>query len=227
MLIFYNLIQGILFLSLIFAIFGVISRHFLMEKIFNLIAVFIILAFWLMLYGFEFLPLVILLLYVGAIAVLFLFVVIIVNPDYSEILEDKKLLNMNWKVKNQQGVALTYQEDKNVINSNNIYFNLIFTMQSLLYYIVGTIFVVLVSYFYDFYSLIWLNNEITIITPIYNSIMVDILYVANLLYHDFGLSFLIVGFMLLVSIVGVILLTVKKSTGLKRQNISVQFFRYR
>ena len=50
------------------------------------------LAFWLFLNGLEFLSLVILLLYIGAISVLFLFVVMIINPDFTDLLQQKQQL---------------------------------------------------------------------------------------------------------------------------------------
>jgi NADH-quinone oxidoreductase subunit J len=223
MLVFYNLVQWILLLCVIISIFGVISRRFLMEKIFYLIAVFITLSLWLMLYGFEFLPLVILLLYVGAIAVLFLFVVMIVNPDYSEILEEKRLLYNTWKQQNQFNIKV------NVVPVYSAFFNVILSIKGVIYFLLGILFVLLSSYFYDFHTLMWINTKVdSFILPIkHNNNVLDVLYLAELMYQDYGLSLLVVGLMLLVAIIGAILLTLKKSTNLKRQNISVQFFRYR
>ena len=73
-------------------IWDVVTRRFLMEKVFSLILVFFLLSFVLLLNGLEFLPLVILLLYIGAIAVLFLFVVMILNPDFLDLLNQKQQL---------------------------------------------------------------------------------------------------------------------------------------
>lgn len=73
-------------------IWDVLKLPLLLEKIFSLILVFFLLSFWMLLNGLEFLPLVILLLYVGAIAVLFLFVVMILNPDFLDLLNQKQQL---------------------------------------------------------------------------------------------------------------------------------------
>ena len=73
-------------------IWDVVTRRLLMEKVFSLILVFFLLSFWMLLNNLEFLPLVILLLYVGAIAVLFLFVVMILNPDFIDLLHQKQQL---------------------------------------------------------------------------------------------------------------------------------------
>lgn len=85
-----NLYSLVLMLLLSIIIWQVLSRRLLIEKIFSLIAVFILLSFSLLVLGLEFLPLIILLVYVGAIAVLFLFVVMILNPDFQIVLEEKK-----------------------------------------------------------------------------------------------------------------------------------------
>lgn len=51
-----------------------------------------LLAFYILLNGLEFIPLSIVIIYIGSIAILFLFVVIIINPDYRDILDESRLL---------------------------------------------------------------------------------------------------------------------------------------
>ena len=87
-----KLMSVILYSFIAIIIWDVIALPFLMEKVFSLILVFFLLAFWLFLNGLEFLPLIILLLYVGAIAILFLFLVMILNPDFSAVLAQKQEL---------------------------------------------------------------------------------------------------------------------------------------
>ena len=55
----------------------------------------------------------------------------------------------------------------------------------------------------------------------------DLYYIALDLYTTYSSLFLLIGFILLVSIIGVIILGLKKALYVKRQNISGQFFRYR
>ena len=78
-LIFLKILSFFLLSMIAIIIWDVIVLDLLIEKIFSLILVFFLLAFWLLLNGLEGLPLIILLLYVGAIAVLCLFVVILLN----------------------------------------------------------------------------------------------------------------------------------------------------
>jgi NADH:ubiquinone oxidoreductase subunit 6 (subunit J) len=73
--------------GLIFAVWNLVFTRLLMPKIFWLILLFVELSFLLLLHGVEFISFVLLLLYVGAVSVLFLFVVMILNPDSKQNLE--------------------------------------------------------------------------------------------------------------------------------------------
>lgn len=212
-------------LLLTFALLSVLMRKLLMEKIFSLIAVFIMISFYLMLCGLEFLPLVILLLYVGAIAVLFLFVVMVLNPDQELILQELYKKQYEWLVaqRPQESTSLTLTQLANVAGTNTpansparpAYFN------SLMYY-----FSILV-FFYTFYhwSTTHLNAQDTnqLLTAVGS---VDLTYFAELIYQDFSLAVILIGVMLLIAMMGAIVLTIRKSVPLKRQNNSSQFARY-
>jgi len=87
-----KLVSVFLWAAVAFLIWNILIRPLLMEKVFSLILAFLALSFWLFLNGLEFLPLVILLLYIGAISVLFLFVVMIINPDFTDLLQQKQQL---------------------------------------------------------------------------------------------------------------------------------------
>ena len=91
------LISMLLNIMFCFATWGVFSSRFLIQKIFLLILVFNLIAYSLLVNGLEFLALIILLLYVGAIAVLILFVLMILNPDYQMVLEEKRQLTLMYK----------------------------------------------------------------------------------------------------------------------------------
>jgi NADH:ubiquinone oxidoreductase subunit 6 (subunit J) len=91
-----------------------------MEKIFSLISVFVCISFFLMLHGFEFLPLVILLLYVGSIAVLFLFVVIIINPDLPNAYQVRDMEHQRRKFQLQCGTNKVQQDQLINIKFQNL-----------------------------------------------------------------------------------------------------------
>jgi NADH:ubiquinone oxidoreductase subunit 6 (subunit J) len=82
-----NFFKLFLVVGLLLTVWNLIFTRLLMPKIFWLILLFVELAFLLLLHGIEFLSFVLLLLYVGAVSVLFLFVVMILNPDSKQNLE--------------------------------------------------------------------------------------------------------------------------------------------
>jgi len=212
-------------------------------------------AFWLLLNGFEFLPFIILIIYVGSIAVLFLFVVMIINPDYAEMRDEFFNIKYLW-----------YRQDLKNLNSNetpavNTKLSSVVTQEVLqdlkstvywekdkskhdekskLYYLSGFYFwsfaffcayfagfmstELLFSRFYGFEQLVFLNS---LHTDNLYVVFGDVYYIANLLYVEYGLDFVLMGFILFVAMVGVIMFGVKKSLIIKRQNLSEQFFRYR
>lgn len=226
----------------------VLSRRFLMEKIFSLILVFILLSFCLLLSGIEFLSLVILLLYVGAIAVLFLFVVMILNPDFQILLQEKKELLQSWeKVENKDAIseqmqAVAEQKIKQdnyfspiflgilfgLVISFNIFCNRLgFTnmsnnsfKQQAVMQDVGT------NYFQDTLSWTMLEHYYAMPT-VGNSMDMELVNIGSLLYTKYGIGVIIIGIMLLVAMMGAILLTLRQSPALKRQSIALQAKRYR
>lgn len=239
----YMLIQlfASLALSLLFcfATWGVFTSRFLIQKIFILIVVFNVLAYYLLVSGIEFISLIILLLYVGAIAVLFLFVVMILNPDHQMVLETKRQLSL----------SLLNSTPINEVNLNVLKDNLYFSPIFLGLFMGGATFT---QYFYinnlhhtafmsnlnnlraiynqlgtnylennDFVISVWQNYFQPIIYQNF-----EVINIATLLYTRYGLGVLLVGLMLLNAMVGAILLTLRNSGMLKRQSIDQQSRRY-
>lgn len=125
MLFFIQLVQNGLLLGICLSILSLLYHYYLIEKLFNLIATFILVSFWLLLNGFEFVPLIMLIIYVGSIAVLFLFVVMIINPDYMDMRDD--FFNVkylwyrqdlqNWTSQHLKG-SETEKKDKDISENN-------------------------------------------------------------------------------------------------------------
>lgn len=245
------MLELFLFLGVVISILGLIVDHYLIEKLFNLIAIFILVSFWLLLQGFEFLPLIVLIIYVGSIAVLFLFVVIIINPDYTDMRNDffnlKYLwyrqdltdLNDKWKVhllnnKSENFVTenflanLQHQVNYTLTSQTQLQKFVMFFMSSFLFFIFY--FLGFVGAFYFFYSsstdILCCSSGINNLDNLFTT-YVDVYYIATLLYTRFLFEFLLMGFILFVAMVGVIMFGAKKSLFIKRQNISEQFFRNR
>ena len=241
-----NLYNFVLYILLGAMIWEVLTRRFLIEKIFSLILVFILLAFCLLLSGLEFLPLVILLLYVGAIAVLFLFVVMILNPDFQILLQEKKELLQAWEKKlnsnptenndnNQSfkepaaqeyfspvflGVLLGLFLSINLFSKNFILLNLNnnFVRQQ-------NIIMDLQVNFFEKYDFAWPLLQ-KVYAPMYHEHL-ELVQIGFYLYTKYSVGLVIIGTMLLVALIGAIVLTLKQSPVLKRQNIGLQAKRYR
>ena len=226
-----NLYSLVLMLLLSIIIWQVLSRRLLIEKIFSLIAVFILLSFSLLVLGLEFLPLIILLVYVGAIAVLFLFVVMILNPDFQIVLEEKKELinfNSNIMLKNQNyfssfilGIFLGVFLVINLSASNKYFIHYYFGNEQLynsIFFDLGT------NYLEEHVNHLW-----SILNYSYHPHFHDnkeIINIGSLLYTKYGIALLIIGVMLLVSMMGAIILTLRTTSLLKRQSIGIQTARY-
>lgn len=185
-------------ISILSSINVIISRNPL-HSIIYLILVFCNIVFILLLQELEFLSMVFLIVYIGAIAVLFLFVIYMLNL---------KIIELN---------------------------------ESNLQYLIGIIisfFIILLILVYSFY-----NNNIMIIENNYymgNNTNLeeyinygDILYnnnnikiISKILYNNNYIYFIIVGLILLVSMIGVIILTSNKTFFLKEQIIFEQIKRF-
>ena len=247
-------------------IMDIIFLPLLIQKIFSLILVFFLLSFCLLLNGLEFLSLVILLLYIGAIAILFLFVVIILNPDFLKVLQQQKALLLFLQQRQQRFLQLwdknnevntTFNRGHNVtVVNHGLYRYYSYFFWIIVIGLLGGGFIVstfvLPFNFYFFQSAI--NKalqlcaidqiEIAIIMPTffvncqelvtapwlswqlyYHPVWLEQHEVVNLgllLYTKYAVALIVIGSLLLVSIIGVIILTLRQTSLLKRQAIGVQ-----
>ena len=220
------------YMGLAYGIWGVLARRFLIQKIFSLILVFVYLSYALLLAGLEFLSLVILLLYVGAIAVLFLFVIMILNPDYHLLLEEEKELQaeLDAAAKKKEEEDATY----------NFWVHTFFPglFGGVLAYIIA---------FKTFFGFILRKPTNPQILPdgthapfvyieyarnkyapwnIYKPHM-TLVELGDILYTTYGIGVFVIGACLLVAMISSILLCVHRTLKLKRQNISNQSKRYK
>lgn len=243
MLISFYTFNLVLFLCVVISIYNVISKRFLMDKIFNLIAVFATLALMMMLWGIGFLSFVVLIVFVGAIAVLFLFVVMIVNPDFIAISDEKRFLYKAWSnylnlLSNKMVVSNTDSENiselKNKLtllegSTNEPVMNVMFSMYSFIYFCLGFVALIFSKKLYialNTFGVLYSNYNVSLFHYGFYP-MNEMAALANLMYQDYGVSLFLIGLLLLVAMIGVIILTLKRSNNLKRQNITLQFFRYR
>lgn len=252
-----DIVNVLLYIGLVSMIWEVLTRRFLMEKIFSLILVFVFLAFALLLAGLEFLSLVTLLVYVGAISVLFLFVVMMVSPDYRSLVQEQKTTLLDWEQLFTATVAhaqLTEQLEKmeEAAEAERCKSKLYVFKQTLLSIVWG-IFCVLVfniKIMFPFLRGDHIKTKKTLegalsqeletqdapfvyIDYFYNSSNIfykknmQLTEVGTLLYTQYGISVFVIGAALLVAMLGSILLSLYQTLDLKRQTISKQAKRYK
>jgi len=250
-------VTALIYLGLVSMIWEVLTRRFLIEKIFSLILVFIFLAFALLLAGLEFLSLVILLVYVGAISVLFLFVVMMVVPDYLTLVQDQKATLSNWDQFFEASIASKEHEEhlermEEAAEEERCKSKLYVIKQHLL------------GLFWGIFAVLVFNLKVMIpflrgdFSPMKKSLEaastqdvetqdmpfeyidfvfypanifykrnMDLTELGTILYTKYGISVFVVGAALLVAMLGSILLSLYNTLDLKRQNIAKQSKRYK
>lgn len=273
-----------LWAAVAFLIWNILIRPLLMEKVFSLILAFLALSFWLFLNGLEFLPLVILLLYIGAISVLFLFVVMIINPDFTDLLQQKQQLvaqlqqrqaalaalmnhhssnNTLLSLDEQQKLATVLTSEINRDNNSNRFKNSSYFSFFFFSLLAGSFFGGLFSWYQyvalkftlaltsvnkvlQIYSISQIEESLASqagmlqqlgflplsefkIQSLYHPALSEnneMVNIGLLLYTKYGVALIIVGLMLLVSMIGAIVLTLRQTTFVKRQGIGMQLVRY-
>jgi NADH:ubiquinone oxidoreductase subunit 6 (subunit J) len=211
-----------------FATWGVFSSRFLIQKIFLLILVFNLIAYSLLVNGLEFLSLIILLLYVGAIAVLILFVLMILNPDYQMVLEEKRQLTLMYKGSINESKIISFNVEK-------FYFSPLF-----LGILMGGVVYIQTFYVYNLPGMIFFNN-IALIQSLYfdlsstvienlnvsftiwqNSFQpiiyqnFEVINISTMLFTFYGAGVILVGLIILLAMKGAILLTLRTNERLKK-----------
>lgn len=238
MLIFFvEFLKLVLLAGLLLSVWNLSITRLLMPKIFWLIALFVQLSFLLMLHGIEFISFVVLLLYVGAISVLFLFVVMILNPDA------KRGLNSNNGSSSSAANLPTWMTAYYPLTPSLIALFvslLVAEAYSLEFYSYTQGFWAELEPFLTKYDLLvkdGANAAAVSLEPTvasgFGTVNVsglaphsDLWFIAESFYTQDFVLFWLVGLILLVSMVGSILLTLQKSRGIKRQKGTNQSKRY-
>lgn len=205
------LLDFLTFFSVLSAILVITARSPVLAVIF-LIAVFINLAGYLILLGINFIGLAYIMVYIGAIAILFLFVIMMLNIRLVELSEVGSEYNKNVPLAVIIASALSYLILSNTISSK---FDQIYLITAL----------------FDKVNF-WLTgitsseNSIYVgFNTIYNNIFVnydEVQVIGAMLYSSHGLYLVLVSFILLLAMIGPIIMTLdKKSSNSPPQDISV------
>ena len=210
-----HILSGISFIAVFFAIYTIISKNPILSVLF-LIGLFFTISIYLITIGLHFLGLVYLIVYVGAVSILFLFILMLINVRVSELLSDNN---------NSAPLAiltiLCFNYSINDILPYSIYLYDAFdtyNIKVLGNYVSGTMPIQMLNSTNDilvsiFHYLSYVNvNSVT--SKSWDAILVTSTHVTsigNILYTNLLILFIITSLILLLAMVGAIIITINKS----------------
>jgi NADH-ubiquinone oxidoreductase chain 6 len=192
----YKFLDVIYLISIIFGVLTIISRNPIISVLY-LIGLFISIASLLILVGFHFLGLSYILVYVGAISILFLFILMLINIRISELLNETN---------NDMPLAILtimsfYYVIGQTLSFNNINFNLnfIFSYSTFIQKIMDKNMNVNNIYYASSNS--WDNSLVD---------FTQISVIGSIMYTNYFIWLIIVSIILLLAMVGSIIITIKQ-----------------
>ncbi len=204
-----NFLNFIYFLSIIFAILVIISKNPVVSVLY-LIGLFFNIACYLILLGISFVGLSYILVYVGAVSILFLFILMLINVRISELSTENTnsvplILTIpilfSYSIQNLEDISITST------NLNTYYYNaydnniLLNSLNILFYNLKNS----------DLYNK---TDNITYVTSNswdgYISPATHIASIGNIMYNNYSIWLLLTSIILLLSMVGTIVITLKK-----------------
>jgi len=184
-------------ISVLSGILVIISKNPIVSVLF-LIGLFLSIACYLLVLGINFIGLSYLLVYVGAVSILFLFILMLINVRVSELLSDTS---------NSIPLAIVISVSFNFPVSQILPFNLL----SFDSYNVNS------SYFQDlarFFKFFSYNNEIIFVTSkLWDGNLAETTHIAsigNIMYSSYSIWLIITSIILLLAMVGAIVITIKQ-----------------
>lgn len=193
-----NIINIIYLLSIIFGISTIISRNPIVSVLF-LIGLFVNISGLLILIGFNFIGLSYILVYVGAVSILFLFILMLINIRISELLSETNndiplaiLTVMLFYFIVGQVLPIKSLINQEIINkfSNSIEVN------------------------YLLYKDLNLENVVYVSSKSWDNSLVDVTHISaigNIMYTNYSIWLIIVSVILLLAMVGSIVITIRQT----------------
>ena len=222
--------EFLFFLSLICIFFGIsviISKNPVLSVLF-LIGLFFSISIYLMMLGLYFIGLSYLLVYVGAISILFLFILMLINVRISELLTEGKnsialailaIISFNYSVGASLPTSI-YLLDNGIQPLYNFVYNLFIKVYSTFFSASELGLSTLIRESSDYSNS---NNEIAnISSKTWDSLLIEITHITsigNTLYSNMFILLIVTSFILLLAMVGSIVITVKDRTPQKNTKI--------
>lgn len=211
-------------ISIFLGIYVIISKNPILSVLF-LIGLFSSVAVYLIVIGLHFIGLSYLLVYIGAVSILFLFILMLINVRISELVTDNKnsiplailiLLLFNYSINDVIPYSVSIFD---IMNNHIIYYIYSFFQNSVLYNTINSSSKSLLEY-------ILLTNLGSVKTESWEGMLVHITHIAslgNILYTNLFILFIITSLILLLAMVGAIIITINKSLSTVK---SVNFNNY-
>lgn len=201
-----SFLDFIFFLSILLTMLVIISKNPIVSVLY-LIGLFFNIACYLILLGISFIGLSYLLVYVGAVSILFLFILMLINVRVSELItESTNSIPLILTIP----ILFSYsvQQTLNII-SLNTYDNNIYNNNTLFNYLYGTFY----KYFKYNYLYNETNNTLYVTSNMwdgYVSATTHIASVGNIMYTNYSIWLVLTSIILLLAMVGSIVITLKK-----------------
>jgi len=196
-------------LSIIFGIFIIISKNPIISVLY-LIFLFSAISLYLIMLGINFIGISYLLVYVGAVSILFIFILMLINIRISELLSDAGnslplaiiiIISFYYPISNITSYNTTENISSDIIPIN------ILSDNSEYYYTSNN------DYLYFLYRFLKNNNEITFATSKnWDGTLAETSHITslgNIMYSNYSIWLIITSLILLLAMVGAIVITIK------------------
>lgn len=217
-------LSAISFIAVFFAIYIIISKNPILSVLF-LIGLFFTISVYLITIGLHFLGLVYLIVYVGAVSILFLFILMLINVRVSELLSDSSnsvplailtILCFNYSINDILPYSIYLYDTFDTYNIKILgnYINSIMPLQ-----ILNSTNDMLASIFH---YLLFVNIS-NVSSKTWDAILVTsshITSIGNILYTNLLILFIITSLILLLAMVGAIIITINKSRSYNEWNLT-------
>ena len=200
----YNFLNFVSLLAILSGISVIISKNPVVSVLF-LIGLFLTIACYLMMLGINFIGLSYLLVYVGAVSILFLFILMLINVRISELVVNSSnsiplaiLIGIFFNISLSK--VFPYQLNSE-IGFNKIFSTEMYSIHNNINYILN-----------NFYSLY--NNELSFVTSqVWDGRLAETFHITtigNIIYTNFPLWLILTSVILLLAMIGSILITIKQ-----------------
>ena len=202
----YNFLNVISIMSILCGIFVIISKNPIVSVLF-LIGLFLTIASYLMMLGINFIGLSYLLVYVGAVSILFLFILMLINVRISELVSNSS---------NSIPLAIIIGIFFNITLANSFpyKFDLEFLLHKVFYVNTGTYSISNnISYILSNFKNLS-DNELSFVTShLWDGKLAETFHITtigNIIYTNFPLWLILTSVILLLAMIGSILITIKQ-----------------